>query len=92
IDEKSIQMGVGKQILALVDHNQKNIQHIENGNCELVTVIECVSADKSAICPSIVFKGAHCDLEWGQNNLYSASISHSPNGWTDQELGSAWLE
>ena len=24
--------------------------------------------------------------------IYTCSISHSPKGWTDQELGSAWLE
>ena len=71
-------------------------------------MIECVSADGTAIWPSVVFKRARQNLEWGRDNpcdtryatsnsnyyllLTVSSISHSPKGWTDQELGSAWLE
>ncbi|KZP07206.1 CENP-B protein, partial [Athelia psychrophila] len=58
----------------------------------LVTIIECVCADGTAIPPSVVFQGARRDLEWGRDNPCNASILHSPKGWTDQELGSAWLE
>ncbi|KZP14232.1 CENP-B protein, partial [Athelia psychrophila] len=97
MDEKGIQLGVGKRVLALVDRDQKVVQQVEDGNRELVTVIECVCADGTAIPPSVVYQGARRDLEWGRDNpckarYVNSSISHSPKGWTDQELGSAWLE
>jgi hypothetical protein len=45
MDEKGIQLGVGRAILALVDRDQKQVYHLEDGNRELVTMIECVCAD-----------------------------------------------
>ncbi|KAF8240461.1 hypothetical protein L208DRAFT_1233069, partial [Tricholoma matsutake] len=63
IYEKRIQLGIGARVLALVDCDQKTVQQVEEGNQELATVIECVCADGTAICPSVVFKGLHWDLE-----------------------------
>ena len=68
MDEKGIQLGMGKRVCALVDRDQKTVHQVKDGNCELVTIIECVCADGTAIHPSAVFKGAHCNLEWGQDN------------------------
>jgi hypothetical protein len=84
------------------------VQKIESGNRDLVTIIECISASGNSIHPSVVFQGQRRDLRWGEDNpcdarsaldisaLLSAhmlsSISISPNGWTDQELGAFWLE
>jgi len=68
MDKKGIQLGVGGQIRALVDCDQKNVQQVEDGNRELITVIECVSADGTAIRPSVVFKGVRRNLEWGRDN------------------------
>ena len=68
MDEKRNQLGRGKRVRALVDRDQKTVHQVEDGNCELVTIIECVSADGTAICPSAVFKGARRNLEWGRDN------------------------
>jgi len=103
-----IQLGIGNRIKAFVDKSQKTAYQVENGNRELVTIIETVCADGTTIPPSVIFQGKKRNLEWGRNNPANAryvidtymntqtdsgySISHSPNGWTDQELGSAWLE
>ncbi|KAH7921046.1 CENP-B protein, partial [Leucogyrophana mollusca] len=92
MDEKGIQLGIGKRTLVLVDRDQKTVQHLENGDRELVTIIECVSADGDALRPSIIFKGKRRNLAWARSNPCNASISTSPNGWTDMELGRAWLE
>jgi hypothetical protein len=104
---QGIQLGVGDRIRALVDPDQKVVQKIESGNRDLVTIIECIAADGTALHPSIVFQGLRRDLRWGEVNpcdarsarvlslplwLTSCSISISPNGWTDQELGALWLE
>jgi hypothetical protein len=64
-DEKGAQMGVGKSIRALVDQDQASAKVMEDGNQELVTIIECVCADGTALVPNIIFKGAQQDLEWG---------------------------
>lgn len=68
MDEKGIQLGVGKKVLALVDRDQKTVHQVEDGNRELVTVLECLCADGTAIRPSVVFKGSRRDLEWGRVN------------------------
>lgn len=69
MDEKGIQMGIGKRTMVLVDRDQKGAAyHIEDGNWELVTVIETVCADGTALHPSVIFKGKTRDLEWARNN------------------------
>jgi hypothetical protein len=35
MDEKGIQLGIGKRTMVLVDHDQKSVQQVEDGNCEL---------------------------------------------------------
>jgi len=68
MDEKGIQLGVGKKVAAFVDRDQKDLYSIEDGNRELVTVIEAISADGAALPPSVIFQGVKRDAEWGRNN------------------------
>jgi hypothetical protein len=72
MDEKGIQLGVGVKSRVLVDRDQKNVQKIENGNRDLVTIMECMCADGTALHPSVVFQGARRDLKWGENNPCNA--------------------
>ncbi|KAF7335145.1 DDE-domain-containing protein [Mycena venus] len=92
MDEKGIQLGVGDRIRALVDRDQKVVQKIESGNRDLVTIIEAISGDGTALHPSVVFQGQRRDLRLLRKTYPLPSISISPNGWTDQELGALWLE
>ena len=50
MDKKGDQLGIGGHVNALVDQDQKLVNQVEDGDCELVTIIECVCAD--AILPS----------------------------------------
>lgn len=68
MDEKGILLGVGKRTAAFVDRDQKTLYQVEDGNRELVTVIECISADGEALDPCVIYKGARRDLAWGRNN------------------------
>jgi hypothetical protein len=68
MDEKGIQLGVGKKVKAFVDRDQKTLYSVEDGNRELVTVIEAVCADGEALPPSVIFQGVKRDVEWGRNN------------------------
>lgn len=68
MDEKGIQLGMGKRVRAFVDRDQTSVTQVEDGDRELVTMIECVCADGTAIRPGAVFKGARRNLEWGREN------------------------
>jgi len=72
MDEKRIQLGVGKQVASIIDCDQKEVYNIEDGNRELVTVIETVCADGSALAPLVIFKGARINSEWGCTNPSNA--------------------
>jgi Tc5 transposase DNA-binding domain len=72
MDEKGIQLGVGQKVKAFVDRDQKDVYSVENGNRELVTVIETVCADGSCLQPSVIYQGKRRDLEWGRNNTCNA--------------------
>ena len=72
MDDKGVQLRVGGRVLTLVDWDQKSVKHVEGGNRELVTIIECVAAGGSSIQLSVVFKGVRCNLEWGCDNLCNA--------------------
>ena len=67
-DEKGIQLGAGKSVAVIIDRNQKNVQQVENGNCEMVMLIESVCADGTSLPPSVIFQGKCQVLEWGKDN------------------------
>lgn len=72
MDEKGIQLGIGAKITVMVDRNQRAVYSIEDGNRELITVIECICADGSVIHPSVIFQGQRRNSEWGRINPCNA--------------------
>ncbi|KZT26594.1 DDE-domain-containing protein, partial [Neolentinus lepideus HHB14362 ss-1] len=92
MDEKGVQLGIGQRIAAFVDRDATSVYQVENGNRELVTIIEAICADGTALHPSVIYQGKRRDLEWARNNPCKASLSFSPKGWTDQDLGLKWLQ
>jgi hypothetical protein len=68
MDEKGVQLGVGGRVYVLVDRDQKSVMQVEDGNRELITIIETVCADGDSIRPSVIFKAKRRDLQWGRNN------------------------
>jgi hypothetical protein len=68
MDEKGVQLGVGKKARVLVDRDQKTVHQVEDGNREMVTIIETLCADGTVLRPSVIFKGKQRNLEWGRNN------------------------
>lgn len=77
MDEKGVQLGIGVKVAAIIDHDQSTVYSVEDGNHELVTVIEAVCANGMALIPSVIFQGVHCNLEWGrpEKNPSSARCS-----------------
>ena len=74
MDEKGVQLGIGAKVAAIIDRDQAAVYSVEDGNRELVTVIEAVCANGTALIPSVIFQGARRNLEWGrpENNPSSA--------------------
>jgi helix-turn-helix, Psq domain len=71
MDEKGVQLGIRAKVAAIIDHDQATVYSVEDGNHELVTIIEAVCADGKALSPLVIFQGTQCNPEWGQpeNNL-----------------------
>ena len=74
MDEKGVQLGIGAKVAAIIDRDQATVYSVEDGNRELVTIIEAVCADGTALLPSVIFQGVRRNLEWGrpENNPSSA--------------------
>ena len=72
MDEKGVQLGVGRETAVIVDRDQKVVYQVEDGNRELVTIIECVCADGTAAPPVVVFKGQRINFAWGKVNPLNA--------------------
>lgn len=69
-DEKGIQLGIGaSHQRVLVDKDQKTVQTVTDGNKEMVTIIETISADGTAdIPPYIIFQGKKKQFAWFKDN------------------------
>ncbi|KAF8824188.1 hypothetical protein HHX47_DHR8000488 [Lentinula edodes] len=72
MDEKGIQLGIGARTAVLVDRSQKSVASIEPGNRDLVTIIETVCADGTALHPSVIFEARRRDARWGEENPANA--------------------
>ena len=80
MDEKGIQLGVGKGVAAIVDRSQKNVYNLKNGNCELVTIIETVCANGFALQPTVIFQGKQVNLGWTKSNpCHTRSVKQALN-------------
>ena len=72
MDEKGVQLGIGAKVAVMVDSDQKTAYSIEDGNRELVTVIEAICADGSTVYPAVIFQAKRRNAEWGRNNPLNA--------------------
>jgi hypothetical protein len=78
MDEKGVQLGIGAKVAVLVDRDQKMAYSIEDGNRELVTVIEAICADGSTVHPAVIFQAKRQNAEWGRNNPSNARYVIDP--------------
>jgi len=99
MDEKGFEMGKSKRATVIVQRGRKNPRVTQDGNREMVTVLETISAEGKVLAPMVVYKGASHTMsmhqgvtgqvegEWG-----CAAFATSPNGWTDRELAQFYIE
>ena len=67
---------------------------LQPGNREWVTAIESISAIGRVLPPCIIFKGKNYIQGWFEDLALPGDwrIEVSPNGWTTDDIGLAWLE
>jgi hypothetical protein len=101
MDEKGFQIGSlgrSKRVFDKVLYNQKGVRAaLQDGNTQWVTVLACVCADGTALSPSLIFQSAAGALQssWVDaidSEKHSVFISSSPSGWTNNDIGLAWLK
>ena len=100
-DEKGFLIGLiqkAKRIILLESLQKGRIRgHRQDGSREFITLIACVSALGQRMPPSLIYAGESGDLQntWVQDidlSSQKAFFATSPTGWTNNNLGMAWLE
>jgi hypothetical protein len=100
MDEKGFFVGItgrSKRVFskAAWQHKEKT-QALQDGSREWITVIAAVCADGKTLPPALIFQGTKGlqstwvdDIEAGEHGVF---LGHSPSGWSNNDLGLAWLE
>jgi hypothetical protein len=100
MDEKGFLVGITKRskrvFLKRLWQQGKVKDAIQDGNREWITVLACICADGSSVEPAVIYEGMGTlrdrwvhDIEAGKHQVFCAT---SPSGWTNNDLGLAWLE
>jgi hypothetical protein len=101
IDEKGFMLGVltrSKRVFSRRLYEEGKIKaYIQDGNREWITLLACICADGSHIKPSLIYQSASGSIQdsWLQAfdpNDHRVHFASSPSGWTNNELGLAWLK
>ena len=76
MDEKGVQLGISDRIAAIIDRDQQSVYQIEDGNQDIITIIETVCANGSTLHPLVIFQGKRRNLEWGRDNPCNARYGY----------------
>ncbi|CEL61186.1 hypothetical protein RSOLAG1IB_12401 [Rhizoctonia solani AG-1 IB] len=95
MDEKGGKVGGGggnKCETFICGSRQRVSIKLRASNLELVTVVECVSADGAALKPGFILAGAPGNMQeqWFEKEGVG-SVAVSKNGWTNDELTYLWF-
>jgi hypothetical protein len=101
MDEKGFAIGVlgrSKRIFSRRQYEKKEVRQArQDGSREWVSLLAAICADGTTLPPSIIFPSKNstiqshwvADIETGKHTIHVAS---SPSGWTNNDIGLAWLE
>jgi transposase len=69
---------------------------IKDGNREWITLMACVCGDGEALLPALIYEGrAGLQSSWVNDveaGIHEVFIANSTSGWTNNDIGLAWLE
>lgn len=93
MDEKVFLMGRSARVKVICRHGKTRNFKTQEGQQQLITVIETVSAGGFVIQPTIIYKGGAQYKGW--HALVKANdeayFSHSTTGWTSSAIGVGYL-
>jgi hypothetical protein len=101
MDEKGFLLGIltrSKRVFSRRLYEEGKIKaHIQDGSREWITLLACICADGSHIEPSIIYQSASGAIQdsWLQAfdpSDHRAYFASSPSGWTNNDIGLAWLK
>src|SRR5216683_5488868 len=94
MDEKGVQFGGGrkhsKKYYHLRSLKKSKFYRIHSDNLELMTVIESISPSGLSVPPSFILSSRPFPSLPDLSSKIAA-IATSPNGWTDNKIGTAWF-
>lgn len=94
-DESGFAMGVlGSSLVVTGVENTTKQASIQAGNREWVTTIDAISAEGESIPPMFIFKGKVHQSTWYNPEWFEPdwTVGLSETGWTNDDLGLAWLK
>jgi hypothetical protein len=101
MDEKGFLIGItgrSKRVFSRRMWERKEVREaIQDGNREWISLLACVCADGSTLPPSLIFQSASGSIQssWVEEiepGEHSVHVTSSPSGWTNNDIGLAWLE
>ncbi|KAF7564382.1 uncharacterized protein PtrM4_152110 [Pyrenophora tritici-repentis] len=101
MDEKGFVIGVTRRSKRVFDkriYDRRGVTAaIQDGSREWVTVLACICSDGTALSPSLIFQSTAGALKsaWVEAidpEKHSVFVTSSPSGWTNNDIGLAWLK
>jgi hypothetical protein len=101
MDEKGFMLGVltrSKRVFSRRLYEEGKIKaHIQDGSREWITLLACICADGSHLEPALIYQSASGSIQdsWLQAfnpDDHRAHFASSPSGWTNNDIGLAWLK
>jgi hypothetical protein len=101
MDEKGFMIGVtgrSKRVFDKGIYDRKGVTAaVQDGSREWVTVLACICSDGTALSPALIFQSAAGAIQssWAEAidpEKHSVFISSSQSGWTNNDIGLAWLK
>ena len=101
MDEKGFMIGIttrAKHVFSRRMWEKGEVKaSLQDGNRAWITLLACVCGDGSALPPSLIYESANSTIQssWVeeiQSGEHSVLVSSSPTGWTNNDIGLAWLK
>ena len=92
MDKKGIIIGMSSKAKVIWRTGRRPPRVTQDGTSEMLMVIECCCAALYMLPSFVIFKGAAHYMGWHtETSDPEAKFAYSPNGWTNDKLGSEWL-
>jgi hypothetical protein len=100
MDEKGFMMGVlgkSKRVFSRQMWEKGQVKDsLQDGSRTWISILACIGADGTALPPGIIFEALHGNIRdtWVEDieeDKHQVFVTSSPSGWSNDEIGFAWL-